>query len=114
MFKAGPGEYVMDTTNPLLILNNGRPAVASSCIGSTLHCNTIQNLYNMLTFGMTVEESRAAPKFQTVDWVTLNHNIGRNVFGQSLIDAVENMGLGITIVDEGFCEYCWIGILFPH
>jgi hypothetical protein len=69
----------------------------------------------MLTFGMTAEESRGdTPKFQTVDWGTLDHNIGRNVFDQSLIDAVENMGLGITLVDEGFCEFCWIGILFPN
>ena len=116
MDKAGPGAYVADTTNPGLVLRNGRPVIASSCVGSELHCNTIQNLYNMITFGMSPEESRGTPKFTIPDWGsgTLNHRVIRNAFDQSIIDAVQAMGLGITLVDSGICTYCWIGLLLGH
>jgi len=114
MYKAGPGNYVGDTTNPCLVLRNGKIAVASSCIGSSLHCNTVQNLYNMLTFGMSPEESRETPKFKTVNWNNLGQYVGQNVFDQNILDAVEAMGLAITVVTETLCKYCWIGVFFPH
>jgi gamma-glutamyltranspeptidase/glutathione hydrolase len=114
MHKAGPGEYVQDTTNPCLVLRNGKPAVASSCVGSDLHCNTVQNLYNMLTFDMSPEASRETPKFLTVNWGTLSQRVGQNVFDQSVLDAVEAMGLAIALVDEAICKFCWIGLRLTH
>jgi gamma-glutamyltranspeptidase/glutathione hydrolase len=69
MDKVGPGAYVPDTTNPVLVLRDGLPVYASSCIGSDLHSATVQNLYNQLNFNMSMSESRATPKFQTVAWV---------------------------------------------
>jgi gamma-glutamyltranspeptidase/glutathione hydrolase len=112
--RAGPGAYLPDTTNPVLVLRNGIPAVASSCIGSDLHSATVQNLYNMLLFDMNMSQSRATGKFQSIDWSTLNLKVRRGAFSQSLIDAVQNMGLGITLVDNWASEY-WIGMrLAPY
>ncbi len=66
--KIGPGAHLPDTTNPVLVLQNGLPVIASSCIGSDLHSATVQNLYNMLNFDMSMSESRATPKFQSIEW----------------------------------------------
>jgi gamma-glutamyltranspeptidase/glutathione hydrolase len=107
--KVGPGAYLPDTTNPILVLQNGIPVVASSCIGSDLHSATVQNLYNMLLFDMNMSQSRATGKFQSLDWSRLNMKVRRGAFSQSLIDAVQAMGMGITLVDNWASEY-WIGL----
>ena len=111
--KVGPGAYLPDTTNPIMVLRDGLPAIASSCIGSDLHSATVQNLYNMLNFGMSMGESRSTPKFQSIDWQNLNQKVQRNVFSQSLIEAVQAMGMSFTFVDHGPSEY-WIGLQLPH
>jgi gamma-glutamyltranspeptidase/glutathione hydrolase len=112
--KVGPGAYLPDTTNPCLVVRDGLPAIASSCIGSDLHCISVQNLYNMLHFDVTMSESRDMPKFQSVSWNrNLRQKIQRGQFSQDLIDAVETMGLGIALVDSWPSEY-WIGLRFPH
>jgi gamma-glutamyltranspeptidase/glutathione hydrolase len=110
--KIGPGAYVPDTTNPVLVLRDGIPAMASSCIGSDLHSATVQNLYNMLLFGMDMSESRSTGKFQSINWSLLSQKVRRGAFSQSLLDAVQEMGLGITLVDNWPSEY-WIGMRLP-
>ena len=107
--KVGPGAYLPDTTNPILVTRNGIPAMASSCIGSDLHSATIQNLYNMLLFDMTMSQSRATGKFQSIDWSQLSQKVRRGAFSQSLIDTVQSLGLRITLVDNWASEY-WIGL----
>jgi gamma-glutamyltranspeptidase/glutathione hydrolase len=107
--KVGPGAYIPDTTNPVLVLRKGVPAMASSCIGSDLHSATVQNLYNMLLFDMNMSQSRATAKFQSINWNQLSQKVRRNAFSQSLIDAVQAMGLRITLVDNWASEY-WIGL----
>ena len=107
--KVGPGAYLPDTTNPVMVLRDGIPAVASSCIGSDLHSATIQNLYNMLLFDMNMSQSRAMGKFQSIDWSTLNQKVRRGAFSQSFIDTVQGLGLGIMLVDNWASEY-WIGL----
>lgn len=110
MAKVGPGAYCPDTTNPVLVLKDGRPVHASSCIGSDLHSATVQNLYNMLNFDMSMSESRATPKFQSMDWNPgLRQKVQRGQFSQQLLDAVESRGLGILLVDNWASEY-WIGL----
>jgi len=105
----GPGEYLPDTTNPCLVLQNGRPVFASTCIGSDLHSATVQNLYNLMHFDYTWSESRATPKFQSVDWQNdLAQKVKRNQFTQGLLDTVQNMGMPIRLVDDWPSEY-WIG-----
>jgi gamma-glutamyltranspeptidase/glutathione hydrolase len=107
--KVGPGAHIPDTTNPILVLRDGIPAMASSCIGSDLHSATVQNLYNMLLFDMDMSESRATGKFQSIDWSQLSQKVRESAFSQSLIDAVQSMGLRITLVDNWASEY-WIGM----
>jgi hypothetical protein len=82
----------------------------SSCIGSDLHSATVQNLYNMLNFDMTMAESRATPKFQSIAWDNaLRQKVQQGQFSPQLLEAVEAMGLGILTVNEYASEY-WIGL----
>jgi len=111
--KVGPGGYLPDTTNPIMILRNGLPAVASSCIGSDLHSATVQNLYNMLHFNMSMSQSRATPKFQSLDWNTLRQKVLRGAFSQQLIETVQAKGIQFTFVEHGPSEY-WIGLRFDY
>lgn len=114
MDKAGPGGYVPDTTNPVLVLRDGLPVYASSCIGSDLHSATVQNLYNQLNFDMSMSESRATPKFQSVAWDRgRQQKVQRGQFSQTLIDGVEARGLEILMVNEYASEY-WIGLRIRH
>jgi gamma-glutamyltranspeptidase/glutathione hydrolase len=114
MDKVGPGAHLPDTTNPVLVLRDGLPVYASSCIGSDLHSATVQNLYNQLNFDMSMSESRATPKFQTVAWdMDLRQKVQYGQFSQSLLDAVEARGIGIAMVNDYASEY-WIGLRIRH
>lgn len=113
--RVGPGAYLPDTTNPVLVLRNGIPVIASSCIGSDLHCATVQNLYNMLNFDMSMSESRTTPKFQSLDWTRapMRQKVQNGQFSPALIEAVQDMGIPIVFVDHPVNEY-WIGLrLWP-
>lgn len=114
MHKIGPGTHLPDTTNPCLVLQNGLPVIASSSIGSDLHSATVQNLYNMLHFDVSMSESRSTPKFQSVAWDSyLAQKIRRGAFSQNLLDAVQAMGIDIKFVDQWASEY-WIGLRLIH
>jgi gamma-glutamyltranspeptidase/glutathione hydrolase len=114
MDKMGPGAYVPDTTNPVLVLRDGLPVYASSCIGSDLHSATVQNLYNQLNFDMSMSESRATPKFQTIAWDRgLQQKVQYGQFSQNLLDAVEARGIDILMVNDYASEY-WIGLRIRH
>ena len=60
--QAGPGGHVTNGMNPVLVLRDGKPILASSCIGSGLHDTTIGNLHNVLDFDFDPAESQAQPQ----------------------------------------------------
>jgi gamma-glutamyltranspeptidase/glutathione hydrolase len=62
--RAGPGVRLPETTNPVIVLKNGEPILASSTIGSGLHEVTLQNLINVLDLGMDPQHSVNQPSFQ--------------------------------------------------
>lgn len=110
MDKIGPGAYLPDTTNPVLVLQNGLPVYASSCIGSDLHSATVQNLYNQLNYDMSMSESRSTPKFQSVAWDSgLRQKVQYGQYSQDILDTVQARGLDILMVNQGASEY-WIGL----
>jgi gamma-glutamyltranspeptidase/glutathione hydrolase len=59
--EAGPGRRLPDTMGPVIVLNGGSPAFATSAIGSGLHEKTIQVLFNVLQFGMDAQSAIDAP-----------------------------------------------------
>jgi gamma-glutamyltranspeptidase/glutathione hydrolase len=59
-----PGDRLPDTTNPLIVLKNDKPYLASSCTGSALHPATLNNLVNVLDFDMDPKKSIDTPYFR--------------------------------------------------
>ena len=66
--RAGAGIRLPETTNPVIVLKNGEPVLASSTIGSALHEVTLQNLINVLDLGMDPQRAVNQPDFQGPFW----------------------------------------------
>ena len=66
--RAGRGVRLPETTNPVIVLKNGEPVLASSTIGSALHEVTLQNLINVLDLGMNPQSAVNRPNFQGPFW----------------------------------------------
>src|SRR5262249_45342436 len=58
-----PGDRLPDSTSPIIILKDSKPYLASSSIGSALHSTTLNNLVNVLDFGMDLKKSIDTPNF---------------------------------------------------
>jgi gamma-glutamyltranspeptidase/glutathione hydrolase len=61
--KAGPGKRLPNITNPCIVLKQGRPVLASSAVGAALHETMLQNLVNVLAYGMDLKTSVDGPTF---------------------------------------------------
>jgi gamma-glutamyltranspeptidase/glutathione hydrolase len=61
--KAGPGKPLPGPANPVIALDQGRPVLGCSAIGSGLHPVTIQNLTNVLEFSMSPKQAADTPNF---------------------------------------------------
>jgi gamma-glutamyltranspeptidase/glutathione hydrolase len=62
--EAGPGMRLPEGTNPLIVLEDGKPVLASAAVGTTLHDVTVQNLINVLDFGMDPRSAVEVPNSQ--------------------------------------------------
>jgi len=62
--RTGPGHRLPETTDPLIVLKDKRPVLASSAIGSALQEVTLQNLINILDLGMDPQTAVDLPNFQ--------------------------------------------------
>lgn len=59
----GPGERATTYVAPNMVLENGRPVIASGSPSGSLLQNIVQNYTNMLDFGMPIHESTMRPRF---------------------------------------------------
>ena len=62
--RAGPGARLPETTNPVMVLEGGRPSLAASTIGVGLQQVALQNLIYILDFGMDAQKAVDQPNFQ--------------------------------------------------
>ncbi len=107
--KIGPGNHLPDPTNPCLVLENNIPVLASGCIGSGLHNETLQNLYNVIYFNFNPKTSLEKVKFLSPDWnYMLKQKIKEYSFPEDILNAVIEMGQDLTIVPSS-SQY-WAGI----
>lgn len=58
-----PGDRACVYLAPNLVLRDGRPVLVSGSPSVSLVANILQNLVNILDFGMTIEQSVRAPRF---------------------------------------------------
>jgi len=109
----GPGKPLPDPTNPLLIFKDGKPFLASSSIGSDLHSCTLQNLYNVLDFGMDPKKAVETVNFHMFSSNLRKRSVTKGDFSEEIIEGVKELGEEIQIVTaqvaRGFLGY-WVGI----
>jgi gamma-glutamyltranspeptidase len=98
-------------TNPLIVLKNGKPVLASSCTGVGVHEVTVQNICNVLDYGMDPQTAEQAPKFgipvfRDEDMTSLENLINRteyekqfmgNDFSPDVLEDVRNLGQELEI-----------------
>jgi gamma-glutamyltranspeptidase/glutathione hydrolase len=120
--RAGPGNRLGDTTNPLIVLKSGKPVLASVAIGSALHQVTLQNVLNILDFGKDPKSSVAIPNTRgPYLGVTVNappqpnyqqEAVAEGDFAEAVLDGVRERGQQIRVLpssDQSQMGY-WIGI----
>ena len=119
--RAGPGGRVADPTNPLIVLKGGKPVLASSSIATGLHEQTLQNVLNVLEFGMDPKTSVDGSQFlRPVVLTTADSTqdlgaqlVAEDEFSGALLDAVRAMGMKVKTVpaaQAGGSRGGWIGI----
>lgn len=119
--RAGPGGRVADPTNPLIVLKGGKPVLASSSIATGLHEQTLQNVLNVLDFGMDPKTSVDGSQFLRPVVLTTGETaqdlgaqlVAEDEFSGTLLDAVRAMGIKVKTVpaaQAGSSRGGWIGI----
>jgi gamma-glutamyltranspeptidase / glutathione hydrolase len=119
-----PGDRLPETTNPIIVLKNDKPYLASSSVGSALHQTTISNLVNVLDFGMDLKKSIDTPNFMG-PFFGFPSGVGPPVpqlymellaegeFDENLVKAVVAKGQAIKLLPKnearGQCGY-WVAI----
>jgi len=105
-----PGDRLPDTTNPVIVLKNDKPYLASSCTGSALHQTTMSNLVNVLDFGMDLKKSIDTPNFMGPYFGSLLGGgqvpqiymevLAEGEFDENLVKAVVNKGQAIKLLPK--------------
>ncbi|MBN1223626.1 MAG: gamma-glutamyltransferase [Candidatus Aminicenantes bacterium] len=114
----GPGVYLPDPTNPLIAMKDGKPVLASSSIGAGLHSCTIQNLHNVLEFGMDPKASVDTTNFLSPYWYDMSKQIVlEGSFPEDMLNAVRERGQELKMVTKDEWRLglgYWIGIKFDQ
>ncbi len=112
----GPGVRLPDPTNPLIVLKDGKPVMASCVVGSWLAPATVQNMINVLDFGMSPKDAVDTPQFWQADATpegVFNQQVPKGDFADDVLDAVRAKGQRLSIVPQnnhyGRRGY-WVGI----
>ncbi len=107
--EIGPGRRLPDPTNPLIVMKGGKPVLAASSIGYGLHEETLQDLINILDFGMNPQEALDAIKFgvpgiSRADLRSASERYKQTVvtgqFSEDLLEAVVRMGQEIMPLES--------------
>ncbi len=121
MLAAGPGGYVPNEMNPLIVLDGGKPVLACSCVGSGLHDATVGCLHNILDFGMEPREATETPTLLAPYWISGPEGrpqfhrqvVAAGRFDDDVLEGVRALGQPLAVLDRqastGFRGY-WIGI----
>jgi len=104
--RAGPGARLPDPTNPMIVLRNGKPVLASSSIGTGLHEQTLLSVVNVLEYGLDPRAAVDTGAFLRPVFAALPAeaaDIGSQVvvdgeLHEALVAAVRKLGLPIKSV----------------
>jgi gamma-glutamyltranspeptidase / glutathione hydrolase len=120
--RAGPGARLPDPTNPMIVLKNGKPVLASSSIGVGLHEQTLVSVVNVLEYGLdpkaAVDTASFLRPFFAAPAADSAGEIGSQLvvegeLADSLLTAVRARGLPVKAVSYrqgGSWRGGWVGI----
>jgi len=119
--KVGPGARLPSAANPLIVLKAGKPVLASTAIGSGGQDEfTVQNLINILDFGMdpktSVEQPNTRGPFYGITGTAApkpeleKEAFGEGDFPEAVLNGVRTRGQAIKIVPKGAQLSYWIGV----
>jgi len=121
MKTAGPGGYVPNEMNPLIVMKGKKPILASSSVGSGLHEATLGCLHNILNHNMLPKAAVEQPALLSPFWgmgTEGQSNFHKQVipagrYPRSMITEIEEMGQPLAelnrIESQNYRGY-WIGI----
>jgi gamma-glutamyltranspeptidase/glutathione hydrolase len=114
--KAGAGARLPDPTNPLIVLSEGRPILASASIGAGLHPHTLQRVVAVLDDARAPAEAMAVPSLDLASWDetgTATAQVPAGAFDADLLELVRALGQPIRELDsraERAAMGYWVGI----
>lgn len=93
----GPGKRLPTQTEPVIVLKEGKPVLATSAIGAAIDYDTIRVLFSALDFGMDPRESLDAAAILAPVDDTDRATAGE--YSEELIQAVAELGLQLEVVE---------------
>ena len=113
---AGPGKRLPAPTNPLIVLEDGSPVLASSTIGAGLHQEAMLSLHHVLVRGLAPQAAISEPSLLLPSYDLQGRaavQVQEGVFDPAVLAAVRKIGQPVTELTSekarGVCGY-WIGI----
>jgi gamma-glutamyltranspeptidase len=110
--RAGPGGRLRDQTDPIIVLSGGKPCLASGAIGEGMHVDTLQNLVNVLDFGMTPQQSGDQPKIQGPSYATdvAKEAVALGDFSPDILADLAALGQPVEVSPRGWQQATWVGL----
>jgi gamma-glutamyltranspeptidase / glutathione hydrolase len=121
--RTAPGERLPIGINPVIVLKEGKPVLASAAIGPAVHETTLQNLTSVLDFDMDPASASQAPEFLLYVYASIRQLVGdvpvhtrtvpAGAFPAVLLDSVRALGqpvVEVTPERTGPLRGGWIGI----
>ena len=109
--QAGPGARLPEATIPLIVLQAGKPVLASSAMGLGLHTVTLQNVLNVLEFGMDPQTAVDQPNFRGPHPANYRAEaVGKGDFPPEVLEGVRARGQLVQTVGKYDLLGYWIGI----
>jgi gamma-glutamyltranspeptidase/glutathione hydrolase len=100
--SVGPGAKLPEPDNPLIVLRDGKPILASSCVGAGLHEAAIQGVIDVLEFGLSPQEAANLPSLRK-SWPLgepLRLPRGERGFPDSTLRGLRDRGFAIEIKND--------------
>lgn len=115
--STGPGRRFADPMCPIIVLQDGKPILASSAIGSGLHQKSMQILSSVLDFDYDAQEAVEAPAFMLASFASdrPTGEIEENTFDKQLIEQVQKRGQEVESnnnADSSRRRGYWVGIQY--
>lgn len=98
--SVGPGAKLPEPDNPLIVLRDGKPILAASCVGAGLHEVAIQGVLDVLDFGMTPAQAVLMPALRK-NWPLgdpVRLPTGPDGFPDSTVRGLQRFGVDVEIV----------------